>query len=100
MSLVNTSSTPAATPVIAFIAKAGDMYACVIDGKQIARSKHQDYFKYHYGRHDVKALDIPIEKFVYLDEAGGITLVSETGNTPNVVMRRQAVAASKIALNH
>ena len=84
---------------IAFIAKTGATYACVLDGKQIAKSKHQDYFKYHYGRHDVKALERDITQFVYLDETGKITRVTDpTGsNEPDAVMRRHATQAAAIA---
>lgn len=84
----------------AFIAKNGDVYSCVVDGKQVGRSKHQDYFTYHYGRHDIKSLAaLTISQFVYLNDAGDITYVVAPGAfpTPGAVLRRQAMKAAALA---
>jgi hypothetical protein len=94
--------TSSASSTIAFVAKTGDKYACVIDGKAVAKSKHQDYFKYHHGKHDVKALERDISKFVYLDDAGAITYITDPAgvNAPDAALRRQAALAVKVASAH
>lgn len=48
----------------------------------------------------MKALERTITQFVYLDEAGGISFITDPSgvNVPDAAMRRQATAAAKLLL--
>lgn len=47
-------------------------WATVLDGKLIGTSKHKDYSIFHWKAHDVKALKVPITKFVLVDARGEV----------------------------
>lgn len=48
-------------------------FACVIDGKVIGISVHQDYFSFHYGLNDLKKVRVEgLTKFVQVDGQGHV----------------------------
>jgi len=42
-------------------------FVTVIDNKVIGISRHKDYSLFHFKAHDVKALKVPISKFIFVD---------------------------------
>jgi hypothetical protein len=50
----------------------GDKHVNMISGKVIGASKHIDYALFHFKAHDVKALKLPIAKFVYVNLKGEV----------------------------
>lgn len=94
-------TTTAATPVVnAFVMKAGDKFKCVVGDKKIGASIHQDYFKYHHGRGDIKGLNVHIDQFVYLDDLGHVGYVINAdgaiGNIDAKVLFKEARKAADI----
>lgn len=60
-------STASAT-VTASVKQDGASFVCTLNGKEIGRSKHSDYFVYHARRADVKAIrEAGITHFAYVD---------------------------------
>lgn len=47
-------------------------FVTVIDGKVIGISRHKDYSLFHFKAHDVKALKVPISKFIFMDSWGAV----------------------------
>jgi hypothetical protein len=45
-------------------------WATVIEGKLIGASVHKDYSLFHFKAHDIKALKLPLTKFIYLKATG------------------------------
>ncbi len=45
-------------------------WATVIQGKLIGASVHKDYSLFHFKAHDIKALKLPLTKFIYLKATG------------------------------
>lgn len=47
-------------------------FVTVIDNKVIGISRHKDYSLFHFKAHDVKALKVPISKFIFVDAWGEV----------------------------
>lgn len=47
-------------------------FVTVIDSKVIGISRHKDYSLFHFKAHDVKALKVPISKFIFVDAWGEV----------------------------
>lgn len=47
-------------------------FVTVIDSKVIGISRHKDYSLFHFKAHDVKALKVPISKFIFVDAWGSV----------------------------
>ena len=47
-------------------------FVTVIDGKVIGISRHKDYSLFHFKARDVKALKVPISKFIFTDSWGEV----------------------------
>jgi hypothetical protein len=47
-------------------------FVTVIDNKVISISRHKDYSLFHFKAHDVKALKVPISKFIFVDPKGEV----------------------------
>lgn len=47
-------------------------FVTVIDSKVIGISRHKDYSLFHFKAHDVKALKVPISKFIFADPRGAV----------------------------
>lgn len=47
-------------------------FVTVIDSKVIGISRHKDYSLFHFKAHDVKALKVPISKFIFTDSWGEV----------------------------
>jgi len=47
-------------------------FVTVIDSKVIGISRHKDYSLFHFKAHDVKALKVPISKFIFVDSWGAV----------------------------
>lgn len=47
-------------------------FVTVIDSKVIGISRHKDYSLFHFKAHDVKALKVPISKFIFVDPWGKV----------------------------
>lgn len=50
-------------------------FVTVIDSKLIGVSRHKDYSLFHFKAHDVKALKVPISKFIFVDSWGSVDQV-------------------------
>lgn len=104
MSQPQTAAAVNAAALNAFVMKSGDKFTCIVDGKQVGRSKHQDYFNFHYRRADIKALAaLKLEKFVYLDDKGGIAFVVSTDKTTptgiaDIAVHKEAKQVAKLVL--
>lgn len=47
-------------------------FVTVIDGKVIGISRHKDYSLFHFKARDIKALKVPISKFIFADSWGEV----------------------------
>jgi hypothetical protein len=47
-------------------------FVTVIDNRVICISRHKDYSLFHFKAHDVKALKVPISKFIFVDPKGEV----------------------------
>lgn len=100
---VATTTKPIVEEPVAFVIAKNNLFSCVIDGVNIGKSKHMDYFSFHHRRHDVKVLNRPIAKFIYIGADGNISNVEDTKYTflgairKERDLKRQAEIALKIA---
>lgn len=66
----------APTTVAATVKQDGAVFVCTLNGVELGRSKHNDYFEYHAKRGDVKALrEANLTHINYVDAAGTVTTV-------------------------
>jgi hypothetical protein len=58
--------------LICTVIEVASKFVTVIDNKVIGISRHKDYSLFHFKAHDVKALKVPISKFIFVDPKGEV----------------------------